>query len=143
MNSDTAQPLSDAIASLLSEIQPDLEQLLQRYPKPEILEIHIEELLPTSATIPMACCLVNGILRCNCTTPSYSAMLSPAKDIALELNKIMPRLVQAIPQAHRSFEVHLRLDHATVTPQPLVCQWNNDTAQGVVLQCSNTTKSGV
>lgn len=147
MDSDKAQQLSNAIEVALSEGLPDMEKLLHNYHILGVLEIHLIDinqlqLYPNS----FVCCNVRGIIRC-CTLgygpglqSDFTLGLDAEKtqqfcsDVTAKLKQILPSLGQSIPPSGESFEVHLRLDPATVISQhPIVCEWIDGN-----LRCSNS-----
>lgn len=154
MNPDKATQVSNVIKSALSEILPDLLNLLQHY---EIkgLELRlidmgqltdISRITPaiSSNEIPILCTYWDP--RCPCWKFCNPLVigLDPEKteqfcnDFAAKLNQIMPPSGQPIPSLDENYEVHLLLDPATAIPQqPMVCEWDSDTSQGNILQCSN------
>ncbi|MBD1847054.1 hypothetical protein H6F89_27330 [Cyanobacteria bacterium FACHB-63] len=166
MNSDQAQQLSSAIRSALSEILPDLLNILQHYQITEGLElrlVNMDQLLTDISQMPSVTCpSENSILctywdrTCPCWRPRICNQstigsddplglgLDPEKtqqfceDVASKLNLIMPPLGQSIPPSDESYEVHFLLDPDTViSQQPVVCEWSSDTSQENILQCSN------
>lgn len=153
MDSDKAKQVSHEIESVLSEILPDLAQLLQHYQVSRALEIDLVDLPNTPDSLKAAtCCFHNGLLRCACTY-AYGAFkpgdapelgLNPeqaqqlCRDVASKLSTILPRLSQSAQQTDEIFEVHFLIDPATANPgQPVVCKWDSDTSRGNILQCSN------
>lgn len=154
MDSDKANQLSDEIKSALSEVLPDLKQLLQQYQVASPLEINLglNSLLSMATSCP--CCLVNGILKCNSaysphrlqTADEDTLGLDPEKvkqlstDVGSKLSTVLPHLGQSMKQGDQfPLEVHFRIDPATVdSGQPMVCQWVTDKPQGDILQCSNS-----
>ena len=148
MDPTTAQQLSTAIGLALGGILPDLNQLLKDYKISEVLELKtdIDPLMLNSNAV--SCCVINRVLVCNCTGPTYGLSassdntlgLDPMKTqqfcqaVASKLAQIMPGINKFIQGSKDSFEVHLLLDPATVvtSQQPMTCVWNT----GNILQCS-------
>lgn len=164
MDSDQAQQLSSAIESALSQILPDLVNLLQQYQVRglELYLVNMSQLLMgtsqlppavNSSEIPILCTYWDWTCPCwkfcrpgltNSSNDPLGLGLDPektrqfCKDIASKLNQIMPPLGQSIPPSEESYEVHLLLAPDIVIPQhPLVCEWSSDTSQGNILECSN------
>lgn len=153
MDSDKANQLSDEIKSALSEILPDLNQLLQQYQVSSPLEINLElnSLLSMATSCP--CCLVNKVLKCGLrysphllnTADEDTLGLDPEKvkqlstDVGLKLSTVLSHLSQSMKQGDQfPLEVHFRIDPAIVdSGQPMDCQWITNTPQGDILQCSN------
>lgn len=150
----TAKQMTNELESLLSEVLPDIEQLLQQYEVLETLEIHLVHLAEAEQTLAqtsLACYLRNGFMKCPCLNakegevPQYDELLglSPEKaeqfsaDVASKLSTIFPRLSQLAQQTDEIFEVHLFINPATVNSEQLmVCQWISDPEQGNIFQCS-------
>ena len=149
MDPNTAQQLSTAFGAALGAILPDLNQLLKDNKISEVLELHITDIEPLPLTPNvLSCCVINRVLVCNCTSPTYG--LSASSDNSLGLNpmatqqfcqavasklaQIMPSINKFIQGLKEGFEVHFRLDPATgmTSQQPMVCIWNSNN----VLQCS-------
>jgi hypothetical protein len=146
MDSDKANQLSNEFASMLSEVLPDLRQLLQSYQISETFEIDLFDLGTASRSIKGSC-LCNGIFQnpCRC---SRSVDISEAEfdseearqfcaEVDAKLSAILPRLRQSAEQLDGSFDVHFLIDPApTSEGKPMVCQWIDDPSEGLILQCS-------
>ncbi|MBD3884228.1 hypothetical protein IFO70_21025 [Phormidium tenue FACHB-886] len=150
---NTANRMSDKLESLLSEVLPDIEQLLQQYEVLETLRIHLVDLVqPENALIFSKTYIRNGFLQYPCSrftalseVPQYDGGLGldPEKtqqfgtDLAPKLSTLFPRLSQFAQRAGEKFEVHLSINPATMnSEQPMVCKWVNDPRQGNIFQCS-------
>jgi hypothetical protein len=153
MNVNTVNQLSYQVKSLLSEILPDIDQLLQQYKVLETLRIHLVDLdQPENALTLSAFYIRNGFWQFPCNrakllneVPQYDDTLGldPERarqfstDLASKLSTVFPRLSQFAQQANESFEVHLSINPATVNPeQSMVCEWVNDPYQSNIFQCS-------
>lgn len=153
MNSITANQVSHQVKSLLSEVVPDIEQLLQQYEVRETLRIHLVDLgQPENALTSSKTHILNGFLQypCNRATlldevPQYDGGLglAPEKaqqfgtDLTPKLFTVFPRLSQLARQVDESFEIHLSINPAMMSSeQPLACEWVNDPYQGSIFQCS-------
>jgi hypothetical protein len=140
MNSSTVE-IVHKIESTLSEILPDLYQLLQSYQMSSTLEIHLFDLADN--VILGSCWCVDRLqnpCRCNRSLSSDLPGLDTEKtqqfcaDFDSILSTILPRLSQAAQQTDESFEVHFLFDPATVnSAQPVVFQGISDG----ILKCSN------
>jgi hypothetical protein len=155
MDSSVAAQLSQEFESALSEILPDLHQVLQRYKVQRVLGISLE--IPVSLAVSsLGCMLVwNAQLqkwefRCNFSNVSYATNRVVAdkpsddtlgldadqekqfcNDISLILGKVLSRLAKPIEKSGESFEVQFLLDPATLKSAEMVCKWD-----GNILQCS-------
>lgn len=151
MNSDNANQLSDEFEAALSEILPDLVQLLQRYQVSSTLEIDLEpQFLNTGTMTSCTCCWVDRT-RYRCGLPGYNKIqqgalgLDPAKaeqlskDIQSKLSTVVQGLSSSVEPTNNSFAVHFVVNPAiTNSEQSVICQWDNNSSQGGILQCSNS-----
>lgn len=149
MNSDTMNQLSYEFESALSDILPDLYQLLHHYQLSSPLEIVLNNL---DLDI-LRCIRCNGIPYCSDSSsppvcPSLSR-LEPTNtvdipesapeetpqfstDLASILSTILPRLRESVQQMDEHFEVHFRIDPAAADRSHSSCEFVNGT-----LLCSN------
>jgi hypothetical protein len=146
MDTENATQLSNEFQSALSEILPDLHQLLQEYKISETLKIDLESgFFNIGNAAVCTCCLVNGGLRCGSAyqAPGVHELAlgldnetaeSFCQDISLKLRAVVP----SIKQADMGFGVHLSIDPFTVNnEQSVVCKWG-DEPQGHILHCSSS-----
>lgn len=156
MNSNTTIQLSDEFESAISEILPDLYQLLQLYQVSGTFELRLvaPDQSPTIAEnhIPPVC-VSHWDWQCRCYKCNFLPQdqePSVASKLGIDSEKLQqfctdlgsklsasPRLNQlsSMRADQQSFEVHFPIDPATVNfEQTVVCRWvSNDT-----LQCSNS-----
>ena len=144
MDTNTATQLSHEFESALSEILPDLYQLLQQYQVSSSLEIVLNN--PIS---PLLCCIrCNGRSYCgNPPVPPPECQSVPScleltdkidppgaepeetqqfsKDLASMLSTILPRISEFIQQMDESFDVRFLIDPTTVNDSQMSCRFIN------------------
>ena len=141
MDANTTTQLSNEFESALSEILPDLYQLLQSYQISTTLEIVLFDLcdLADESHLRGISCVCGKQYQnpCKCTDPPGLEMdLETAQqfctDIDSTLSMILPRLGQSAQQVDESFEVHFLIDSAPANSSQLSCRF----VDGVLL-CSD------
>jgi hypothetical protein len=152
MDSDKATQVSSEFKSGLSEIMPELVQLLQNNQVSRTLEIELElDFLNMANQAACTCCLVNGIMKCGSMYQAYphkasedTLGLDPEKvrqlctDVESKLFTVLRRLSLSTKQTYGIFKAQILIDPDTANPeQPIVCQWVSDTLKSNILQCSN------
>ncbi|WP_446880373.1 hypothetical protein [Phormidesmis sp. 146-33] len=144
MNSVTVNEVSYEFESALSEILPDLYQLLQHYQVSSPLEIHLFGLADDSVSSDRSC-FCDGFIqkpcRCGITSDPLPIGLDSEKaqqlleDVDSKLSTILPCLSQSAQQIDKSFEVHFLIEPAKANSGQLVaCQWICDN----ILKCSDS-----
>jgi hypothetical protein len=148
MDSSRANQISTEFKSALSEILPDLYQVIKHYQVSGVLKTRLH--LPISA----GCYWVwdGTAWHRICTHPSmqfvpellsFGATSEPEDDLvqqfctdfASKLFEQVAPLTQSVQQTDESFEVHFSIDPATVNfDQPVVCRWISDD----ILKCSTS-----
>lgn len=145
MDSEQSKQISNEIESVLPEVLPDLEQLLQHYQLSKPLKIELLSLdLSQQQTSIGPCCLVDGVVQCG---PSYRPRitgdtlgLEPEQaeqfctDVELKLAAILPHLSQSVQQPDERFEVHFLIDPANTSEgQSVTCEFVDG-----VIRCSSS-----
>jgi hypothetical protein len=150
MNSVTVNEISHELESVLSDILPDLYQLLQHYQVSSPLEIVLSNL--DSDLLSWGCIRCSNKAYCGNPPPTSclkstdtvdNLELEPdetefSTDLAAILSTILPRLRESIEQIDKHFEVHLYLDPATANRNPLSCRL----VDGIVL-CSDQPQEAI
>lgn len=152
MNSDTVNQVSYEFESALSDILPDLYQLLQHYQVSSPLEIVLNNLDPE---LGILCCVrCNGLRYCG-NPPLLPPWCPPASclnltdiddipgsepeetqqfstDLASILSTVLPRLSESIQQMDERFEVRFCIDPAIANSSHVSCRF----VDGILL-CSD------
>ena len=140
MVNSTVNQLIHEFESALSEILPNLHQLLQQYQILETLEIALFA-LAAKVSITGGGCMCGRIYQnpCQCRpfTPLGLGLDSEtAQQFCTEVDSILftilHRLSQAVQQMDESFEVHIFIDPATVSNRHMFCRFVDG-----VLVCSD------
>ncbi len=132
MDSDTADQLSNKFESALSEILPDLTQLLQQYQVSEVLTIELKILMGCHPTPNGGhVCNWQPVIEPTPEVPGFGEIGEPDPetaqqfwiDIASKMFATMTLLSQSIQQAKEKFKAHIIIDPAAMDNIRLSCKF--------------------
>ena len=148
MNSDTMNQTSHKFESALSAIIPKITQVIQQYQVSGAFKTELRMPSEEERLAQTGVCVITGSgVKCNTSIRFSPVMLTPEldheraeqfwTDIASILTPTMTLLEQSVENTDQSFEVHFFIKTAELnSEQPIVCQWDSDTPQINILQCS-------